>query len=211
MSSFHRNLIRTIWLCLIASFLAVANAHAQDAKIDLSHLDRFADKADKVIDVTVDENIIKLALAAINPNRSKNEAKIKELLAPLKGIYVRRFQFEKEGEYTVADANSIRSQLNAPGWQRIANVRSKKEGSFDVVIMTQGTVIHGLAVFAAEPKALTVVNIVGPIDLAKLAELEGSFGIPKFGLEQATVRAGSKDKEEKEDKTGSEKKPPNDD
>jgi hypothetical protein len=30
----------------------------------------------------------------------------------------------------------------------------------------------------AEPTELTVVNIVGPIDVAKLGELEGHFGIP---------------------------------
>jgi hypothetical protein len=42
-----------------------------------------------------------------------------------------------------------------------------------------------------------VVNIVGPIDLAKLAELEGKFGIPHFGLEQipgVTVTDKKKDK-----------------
>jgi hypothetical protein len=202
MSSLHKNLIRTIWLCLIASFLAVANAHAQDGRIDVTQLDKFNDRADKVIDVTVNENIIKLAISALSDNRSPNEAKIKELLRPLKGIFVKRFEFEKEGEYSSADCDSIRSQLNAPGWQRIANVRSKRTGSFDVVIMSEGSVIKGLAVFAAEPRALTVVNIVGPIDIARLAELEGQFGIPRFGLERTTSSDG-----EAKDKPA-EKKPP---
>jgi hypothetical protein len=206
MSSFHRYLIRPIWLCLIASFLAVASAHAQNARLEISQLDKFADKADKVIDVTVDRNIIQLALSALNPKRSPDEAKIKELLAPLQGIFVKRFQFENEGEYTAADAESVRSQLRGPGWQRVANVRSKRTGSFDVVIMSEGSVIQGLAVFAAEPKALTVVNIVGPIDLARLAELEGRFGIPRFGLQQATGIEDDKDKHE-DDKTGSQKPP----
>jgi len=210
MSSFHRTLLRTIWICLIASLLAVVNAKAQNPKLEVSHLDKFADKADKVIDVNVERNIIQLAISALNDKRSKDEAKIKELLAPIKGIFVKRFQFENEGEYTAADADSIRSQLNGPGWQKIAGVRSKKQGSFDVVIMSEGSVIHGLAVFAAEPKALTIVNIVGPIDLAKLAELEGRFGIPRFGLEQATASSDDdKDKHEKDSK-GGDKKPPED-
>ena len=203
MSSFHKNLIRTIWLCLIASFLAVANANAQEAgRLDIGHLEKLADRADKVIEVTVDEKLIKLALSAISDKRSVNEAKIKELLEPLKGIFVKRFEFEKEGEYSSEDAESIRTQLNSPGWQRIANVRSKKQGTFDVVIMSEGSVIKGLAVLAAEPKALTVVNVVGPIDIAKLAELEGQFGIPKFGFEKST--AASSDSKDK----GGDKKPP---
>jgi hypothetical protein len=53
-------------------------------------------------------------------------------------------------------------------------------------------------VLAAEQRAFTVVNIVGPIDLSKLAELEGKFGIPRFGLEQipgVTVTDKKKEKE----------------
>jgi hypothetical protein len=192
-------LVRSAALGLLLLISAAVPARAQDAKIQISQLDRFSDAADKVIDVTVDEALIKLAISALNPNRSVNEAKIKDILSGLKGIYVRRFEFEKEGGYTAADAESIRSQLNAPGWSRIANVRSKREGNYDVVIMSEGSVIKGLAVLAAEPRALTVVNIVGPIDLAKLRELEGKFGIPRFGIEQmsgmgVTVRDNRKEK-----------------
>jgi len=182
----------------VASFLAVVTAHAQEPRIQISHLEKFADKADKVIDVTVDENIIKLALSAFSDHRSPDEKKIKELLSTLKGIYVKRYEFETEGEYTKDDAEMIRSQLNGPGWQHVANVRSKRQGSFEVVIMSEGSVIKGLAVLAAEPKALTVVNVVGPIDLAKLRDLEGKFGIPHLGLEAATGE--SKDQEKSESK-----------
>jgi hypothetical protein len=197
MTTLHRNLIRAICCGLIGSLLAVATARAQEPRIHISQLDKLADRADKVIDVTVEENLIKLALKAFNPNRSVNERKIKEILETLKGVFVKRYEFEKEGEYSNEDAESIRSQLNGPGWQRIANVRSKRQGSFDVVIMTEGSLIKGLAVFAAEPKALTIVNVVGPIDVAKLAELEGRFGIPKLGLEAGSPDADSKPPEKK--------------
>jgi hypothetical protein len=131
----------------------------------------------------------------------------------LKGIFVKRFEFEKEGEYTMADVDSIRSQLNAPGWTRVANVRSKRAGNYDVVIMSEGSVIKGLAVLAAEAKAFTVVNIVGPVDLAKLSELEGKFGIPHFGLEQipgvsVTEKKKDKDPEPEKQENKTEKKPP---
>jgi hypothetical protein len=192
-------LVRSATLGLLLLILATVPAYGQEAKIEMSQLDRFSDAADKVISVEVSEAIIKLAISALNPNRSVNEAKIKDILSGLKGIYVKRFEFEKEGAYTAADAEYIRSQLNAPGWSRIANVRSKREGNYDVVIMSEGSVIRGLAVVAAEPRALTVVNIVGPIDLAKLRDLEGKFGIPQFGFEQmsgmgVTIKDNRKDK-----------------
>ena len=39
--------------------------------------------------------------------------------------------------------------------------------------------IAGIAILVAEPKELTVVNIVGPVDLDKLSALDGKFGIPE--------------------------------
>ena len=49
--------------------------------------------------------------------------------------------------------------------------------------MRTGDQVSGLAVLATDPKELTVVNIVGPIDLEKLTQLEGQFGIPDLDLE----------------------------
>ena len=37
-----------------------------------------------------------------------------------------------------------------------------------------------MAIIAAEPTELTVVNIVGAIDIDKLSALEGKMGIPKL-------------------------------
>jgi hypothetical protein len=185
-------------LCLFFSVLAAAPAYAQDpAKIEMNHLDRFADHADKVINVTVDQQLLQLASSFLNPKRSPDEAKIKELILGLKGIYVKRFEFEKEGAYTIADVDSIRTQLNGPGWVKVADVRSKREGNYDVVLMSEGSVIKGLVVLAAEPKAFTVVNVVGPIDVAKLGELEGKFGIPHLGLEQIPGVTVTEKKKEK--------------
>ena len=176
--------MRAIVVCTALAIFAAVPAHAQDhAKIDMSHLDKFAERADKVINVTVDEQLLRLAASFLS-EKKPDEAKIKELILGLKGVFVKRFEFEKEGEFTLADVDSIRSQLSGPGWSNVANVRSKREGNYDVALMSEGSVIKGLAVLAAESRALTVVNIVGPIDLAKLAELEGKFGIPHFGLEQ---------------------------
>lgn len=176
--------MRALLMGSMLSLVATAPVFAQDrAKIDMSSLDKFADRADKVITVTVPEETIRLAAAFLS-DKKPDEARIKELILGIKGVFVKRFEFEKEGEYTIGDVESIRSQLSLPGWVSVANVRSKREGNYDVALMSEGTVIKGLAVLAAETRAFTVVNIVGPIDIAKLAELEGKFGIPHFGLEQ---------------------------
>jgi hypothetical protein len=212
MKLLNTTLKKAITAGLLLLGFAVTQAQAQDARIQMSQLDRFADVADKVIDVTVDEGLIKLAMSALNEKRSPDEAKIKDILSGLKGVYVRRFEFEKEGIYSAADAEYIRAQLSTPGWVKIANVRSKREGSYDVVMMYEGSIIKGIAVLAAEPRALTVVNVIGTIDLAKFRDLEGKFGIPSFGLEQMTgVGVTVKDNRKNKSPEDEEQNKPNDD
>jgi hypothetical protein len=160
-------------------------AKAQGARLQLSHLDYLAAKASETVDVNVDERLMQLT-AKVFSDKDSDEAAVKELVKGLKGIYVKSFEFEHEGEYSTADVESIRSQLRGPGWSRILSVNSKKDGDVEVYLMTNGDQIGGLAVLATDPKELTVVNIIGPIDLDKLSKLEGQFGVPDLGIEQPT-------------------------
>jgi hypothetical protein len=108
----------------------------------------------------------------------------KNLLSGLKGIYVRSFEFAAPGEYSEADVESLRSQLQAPTWSKMVSVRSKNDGeNVDVFFKMEKDKIAGLVVIAAEPMELTFVNIVGPIDLDQLSRLGGQFGIAKIDLE----------------------------
>jgi uncharacterized protein DUF4252 len=198
------NPIRMIALSLLFSAAAAIPAYGQQARLRLDNLDRLSAGASELVDVIVDKNLLQLAAKFFNPKRSPDEAKIKELIEGLEGVFVKRFAFDQDGGFTEADIEAIRSQLRAPGWSRIVGVRSKKKTSIniDVFLMSEGAIIKGLAVLAVEPRALTVVNVVGPIDIEKLSQLEGKFGIPKFDL----MTGGGDDKEKPE-----EKKPPAED
>ncbi|HZS08282.1 MAG TPA: DUF4252 domain-containing protein [Blastocatellia bacterium] len=167
-----------LWL-VIGSALTT---RAQDAKLEISQLDKLAAKAAEAVEVSLDEKLLRLA-ARILSDKNPDEAKVKELILALKGVYVRVFEFDKAGEYSEADLEPLRSQLRAPGWSRIVGVRSRRGGeNVDVFTRMQGDNIVGLAIIAAEPEELTVVNIVGPIDLEKLSQLEGHLGIPRLGI-----------------------------
>ena len=178
------NLRRLSGLCLLALF-AVIPANAQQGKIQIDHLEKLATRAVETVDVTFDDKLLTLTGKFFNENRSPDEKLVKDIIKDLKGVFVKRFVFEKENEYSDADVEAIRSQLNSPGWTKIVGVRSRRQGAnVDVHIMTDESLIKGLAVLVAEPKALTVVNIVGPIDVEKLSQLGGRFGIPILDLEQ---------------------------
>jgi uncharacterized protein YejL (UPF0352 family) len=163
---------------------AAATAMAQNPRIQTSQLDALAAKASQTVDVNIDEHLMQLTARFLS-SKDPEEAKVKDLVNGLKGIYVKSFEFEAEGQYSEADLEGIRSQLRNTAWNRIVNVHSKKEGSVEVYLMQSGNQISGLAVLASDPKEITVVNIVGPVDLDKLSELEGNFGIPDLDLERS--------------------------
>lgn len=180
-------------LALLLVATSATAARAQDAHLQLGSLDHLATKASQSVDVNIDERLMRLASKVIS-DQDAEEREIKKLVAGIKGIYVKRFEFENDGEYTAADMETIRTQLRGPGWTRLVNVMSKKEGNLEVYLLMNGEQVGGLAVLSSDVRELTVVNIVGPIDLEKLAKLEGQFGVPELGIEPAKPKKNDDEK-----------------
>lgn len=177
--------MKTAALTFIACLLAAAPAFSQGAKLKLN-LDHLAAKADDVTNVNLEGPTLEMGRKFL-PDKGMDKD-VKTLVDGLTGIYVRSFEFSKPGGYSAADVESIRKQLNAPGWTKFIDVkeRQKDEGSSSLSLIysyVENGKMTGLAVLAAEPRELTVVNIVGPIDLSKLGKLQGQLGIPDMKLE----------------------------
>jgi hypothetical protein len=167
--------------CLIALGLLAGLAPAQDVKWNY---DKLAAKASDTVEVSLSGGLLRLATKFLSDD-DKDEAQVKKLVGGLKGIYVKSFEFKKPGDYSAADVDSFRTPLRAPDWERIVGVHSTEDGeTVEVYIKNEGKNIGGLAIIATEPKQVTLVNIVGPIDLDSLSELGGHFGIPEVEVEK---------------------------
>ena len=144
------------------------------------HLDRLAAKASDTVDLALDGSTLQFAAKFLD-GKDPDEARVKKLIASIEGIYIKSFEFKSEGAYTPADLDSVRNQLKAPEWSRIVGLKSSEDGeTAEVYVRTQNKKITGVGVLFSGPKELTVVNIVGPVDLDSLAELSGHFGLPKL-------------------------------
>jgi hypothetical protein len=183
---FHR-ISRALLISALFVITTTITIHAQDPRIRLAPLDHHSAKASETVDVNIDERLIQLAAKLFN-DKDEDEAKIKKLVNGLKGIYVKSFEFDDENVYSTADIDSIRSQLREPAWSRLVNVTSKRDGIVEVYLALNGPNVLGLAVLSAEPKELTIVNIVGPVDLEKLAKLQGNLNIPDLGIEPSKTK-----------------------
>jgi hypothetical protein len=187
-----KKLFQTKWALAPIVLLVVAGstmtARAQSAKLQMDQLDFLANKASETVDVKLDERLMQTT-AKFFSGKDPDDAEIRDVLKGIKGIYVKSFTFEKEGEYSQAEVDSMMSQLRGSTWSKVLAVRSKKDGNnVEVYLNMVGDQITGLAVLSIEPKEFTVVNIVGPIDLEKLAKLEGQFGVPDLGIEKEKTR-----------------------
>lgn len=167
------------WVLLLAG---PASALAQGARLQLDHLDRLAGLAAETVNVAIDPAMLKLASAFLKAEG--DQAALKQMLEGITGVYVRSFEFERENAYTTDDVNIVRKQLTSPGWTRLVAVDSKRDRELvEIYSWREGTESAGLAILVVEPRELTVVNIIGPIDLAKLGALQGNFGIPRVPID----------------------------
>ena len=180
-------------------------AFAQDVKIP-PNIESLSSKAKETVEVTMDGPMLRWAskfLSADDPD----EEKAAKLVANLKGIYVRSYEFDADGAYPMADVDALRAQFHSPTWSKVVGVRSEHDGdNVDVYFKIENDKMAGIVVIAAEARELTVVNIEGPLEVEQLADLGGEFGVPKFdrkSLKHAS-KAG-KDKAEKSDDKGKDK------
>lgn len=168
----------TAFGCVAVLLLGPESSQAQ--RLNLDGLEDLAAQASETVNITIDEGMLKAA-SSLFQNQG-NSAQAKALLSELKAVYVRAFEFDRNVD-TASHVNRVRKQLADPGWTRLITVESKRERELaEVYLWREGNASGGLAIIAAEPGELTVVNIVGAIDLEKLNLLQGQFGIPRLPI-----------------------------
>jgi Domain of unknown function (DUF4252) len=162
------------FLVFVLLVFSAAALQAQRIQIDLPA--SLAAKAVETVDVTLDGPLLRLAARFLDGDREQRVAR--EMIHRLEGIYVKSYQFDSDGAYDAAVLDKVRGQLGG-SWKRLVMVKERHGDHVEIHANMRGEDVIGLVVLAAEPRELTIVNLVGPIDIDKLANLEGHFGIPK--------------------------------
>lgn len=182
--------LRSIIVAAALLALPALAAAGDPGRLQMPDFSALSKKARQSVDISLDPSLLHLAGIAIDDDGDANSQAVGDLVRGLKGIYVRSYTFDQPGAYSKADVDAVLAQLLAPGWQAVVSTHDLKEGSkVDIYLRRAGDKTDGVAIIAAQPRELTIVNIVGSIDLAKLARLQGQFGVPKIGI---TVNGQSK-------------------
>jgi phosphate-selective porin len=162
-----------------------------------------AAKAVDVTEVTLGKNMLDFA-SKFMKDKDEDEAKARKLIQGLKGIYVRDYTFEKEGDYSMDQIKQLRTYFETSDWSPVVrSVERRKGGSTettDVLVKTVNGETQGMFILSAEPKELSIVLILGPINVDDLSELHGIGGLHVLKDVEKSAKKATKEKDK--DKTG---------
>jgi len=148
-----------------------SNLLAQSFQIP-DRIEQLAPKARESVNITLDGPLLQLASQFMGAN----EQEIKQLVSNLRAVHVRSFEFDREGQFSDADVESVRVQLRT-GWSRIIDTREEGE-HVEIYVKREKEQLGGVVILSAERRELAIVHIDGPINLKQLSLLGGHLGIP---------------------------------
>lgn len=156
-----------------------------------------AARASDVTEVTLGKNMLAFAAKVMN-DKDEDEASTRRLIEGLDGIYVRSYEFDKDGQYSPEEIEQLRKYFETSEWSSIVKERERKSGeSTDVMVKLVNGESHGLFILSAEPRELTIVLILGPIHVDDLAKLKGIGGLGALGDVAKDADGKDKNKDKK--------------
>jgi hypothetical protein len=165
-----------------------------------------AARASDVTEVTLGKNMLAFASKFMN-GKDQDDAATRALITGLDGIYVREYEFDKEGQYSMDEIEQLRKYFETSEWTPIVRERERKSGeTTDVMVKLVNGESRGMFVLTAEPKELTIVLILGPIKMEDLGKLKGLSGLGSLGDISVNVKDKDKNKDKSKTKEMSEDK-----
>ena len=198
---------RTIWLAAGAALIGAATlalpACAQSSPLPLPPAveKELAARASDVTEVTLGKNMLGFAAKFMN-GKDQDEAATRKLIENLDGIYVRSYEFDKEGQYSMEEIEKLRSYFATSEWTPIVHSHERKSGeTSDILVKVVNGETRGMFILSAEPKELSIVLILGPVrmeDLGRLSGMAGLAGPLGSGVQHTPHGPGGKDKDKKD-------------
>src|SRR5581483_196791 len=159
--------------CIALALPLLASAQPPELKIptfaDLDH------KAVDSVNLPLGSAILGLASHFVD-DHDPNSGEVKKTLAGLKSVQIRSYQFDSDYVYSKADLDSVRVQLEKPGWSRLVQTRDRnKNEAVDVYLALDQHTVTGIAIITSDPRKFTIVNVIGTIDVNQIAQLQKSL------------------------------------
>jgi hypothetical protein len=171
----------------LACLLVPALGAAQDPRLKLPEFKSLAGKATESVNISLSPWMLHMAGAFID-EKDEESVTLKRLVAGIKSIQIRSYEFATDFAYSAADIDGVRKQLTGPGWTQLMQVHHRdKNEDVDMYVLIENNVTKGFALVASEPREFTIINIVGSINIDDLPKLESHLHLPKFAEARANL------------------------
>ena len=184
MNKLTRGLIPLAVLALIPVTLAQDAMQDHPGFVDFSVLTAMMD-SEPTVEISLKEPLLNMVTNLIRAEDQEAADFISKLLR----VTVNVFDSEaSEVDEIAATMESLSTDLESEGWERVVRVREAQEHVDIYVRMSaDAQYIHGIAIMVAEPYETVLVNIVGDISGNDLAALGRRFDIDELsGVEVDT-------------------------
>ena len=140
-----------------------------------------ATRAANVTEVTLGKGMLDFA-AKFMDKTDKDQVAVQQLIEGLDGIYVRDYEFDKEGQYSMDEIEKLRQAIETPEWTPMVRDREHNGAEMtDVMVKMVNGETKGMFILSAEPKELSIVLILGNIRMDQLGMLKGLGGLSALG------------------------------
>jgi hypothetical protein len=167
-------------LALGVSPLAAQYETAEDAGIEMQ-FDELEEKADQVVKVNLWGKSLEQGKKLLGLRKSVTSP-VGRFLGSLKGVYRRTYRFGNT-KTEQEDVEPIYQQLADDGWVPLIETEDRSsEGSVSVYSYYENEEVAGLTLVSTDPSEVTVVRIMGAVDLDMLSEIGKGLGLPVMNL-----------------------------
>jgi len=171
-----KKILRQTFVIAVASLLLSAPLPAADSPPGLVNFGKFTKPTNgELVEINLNNDTIAMAMQLAG----KGQPDLAEALGGLHSVRVNVVGLDAQNrEEVTARMKSVRSELDAAGWQRIVSVEEKKE-SVGIFLKSRGKeAIEGVVVTVLDGRKEAVfINIAGDIKMDKLAAVADKLNI----------------------------------
>ncbi len=166
-----------------ALLLAVAASLPAQERSDGAALE-FAgleDKADEVVKVNLWGRSLEQAKRLLGLRKNVT-GPVRGFLAGLRGVYRRTYRF-RGAQPSEEDVRPVHERLSDDGWVPMIETSDRRRPeSLAVYSYYEDEELAGMTVVSSEPGEVTVLKILGPVDLDALSQIGRGLGLPLMNL-----------------------------
>lgn len=155
-----------------ALLLVMSPAWCGSPGLDIPHFGELRARAVESTELTIGPLILGLARWFTRDEPDNDDT---QLLRGMKRVVIRHYEFASDVAVPRSQMEAIRSQLTAPRWSRLLQARDAGGEDVGIYVARDGEQISSLAIIAVEPRAFTLIHVVGKLDPAMVGRWQAEY------------------------------------